>query len=152
MKESPDNKRLEQLLRSSILVASGFMGTDTRSFSEIIDADSAELAKLDYTTEQLAGWMRQITKLAVAGLGTWVRIDDNKEASVQEAKGSLVCPWPHAGRYAKRITTVRDLRSGESIRWSDLNTHLIDQHGFFGGRGSMFRIEPRDLVKKLFQS
>lgn len=151
MKESPDNQRLEQLLRSSKLVAGGFMGTDTRSFREVIDADSAELAKLDYTTEQLAGRMQQITKLAIAGLGTWVRVDDNKEASVQEAKGSLVCPWPHAGRYAKRITTVRNVRSGESICWSDLNTHLIGQHGFFGGKGSMFRIEPGDIVKKLFQ-
>lgn len=152
MKESPDNQRLEQLLRSSKLVAGGFMGSDTRSFSEVIDADSAELANLGYTTEQLAERMRQITKLAIAGLGTWVRVDVNKEAAVQEAKGFLICPWPHTGRYAKRITTFRDVLSGESIRFSDLNTHLIGQHCFFGGRGSMFRIDPRDLVKRLFSS
>jgi hypothetical protein len=152
MKESPDNQKLEQLLRSSILVAGGFMGSDTRSFSEVIDADSAELAKLGYTNDQLARRMRQITKLAIPGLGTWVQAGDNKQAAVQEARGSLVCPWPHAGRYAKRITTVRDVRSGESIRWSDLNTHLIGQHGFFGGKGSMFRIEPGDLVRTIFKT
>lgn len=149
MKQSPDNQKLEQILRSSKLVADGFMGTETRSFWEVIDADSAELARLGFTNEQLAERMRQITKLAIKGLGTWVRIDDNKEASVQEAKGSLVCPWPHPGRYAKRITTVRDVRSGECVSWSDLNTHLIGQHGFFGGRGSMFRIEPGQIVRKV---
>lgn len=151
MKQSPDNQKLEQILRSSKLVAGGFMGTDTRSFSEVIDADSTELVRLGFTNEQVAGRMRQITKLAIKGLGTWVRIDDNKEASVQEAKGSLVCPWPHPGRYAKRITTVRDVRSGECVSWSDLNTHLIDQHGFFGGRGSMFRIEPGQVVRKILK-
>ena len=127
------------------------MGTDTRSFWEVIDADSVELTRLGFTNEQLSERMRQITKLAVKGLGTWIRIDDNKEASVQEAKGSLVCPWPHQGRYAKRITTVRDVRSGECVSWSDLNMHLIGQHGFFGGRGSMFRIEPAQIVRKVFE-
>jgi hypothetical protein len=41
MKESPDNQKLEQLLRSSKLVAGGFMGSDTRTFSEVTDADLA---------------------------------------------------------------------------------------------------------------
>lgn len=126
------------------------MGSDTRSFSEVIDADSAELARLGFTNEQLAGRMQQITKPAIKGLGTWVRIDANKEASVEEAKGSLVCPWPHPGRYAKRITTVRNIQSGECISFSDLNTHLIGRHGFFGGRGSMFRIEPKQVVRMIF--
>jgi len=152
MKESPNNQKLERLLRSSILVAGGFMGSETRNFTEVIDADSAELARLRFTNEQLAERMRQITKSAIAGLGAWVRIDGNKEAAVQEAKGSLVCPWPHAGRYAKRITTLRDVRTGESIRWSDLNTHMIGEHGFFGGKGSMFRIEPGEIVRIIFQA
>lgn len=151
MKESPENQKLEQLLRLSRLVSGGFMGSDTRSISEVIDADSTELTRLGFTKEQLAGRMQQITKLAIPGLGTWVRVDDTKEVSVQEAKGSLVCPWPHPGRYAKRITTIRDVQSSESIQWSDLNIHLIGQHGFFGGRGSMFRIEPGALVRNIFQ-
>lgn len=150
MKESPDTQRLEALLRSSALVAGGFMGSDPRSFIEVIDADLAELRRLGYTNDQLAQRMQQITKLAIPGLGTWVRIDESKEARVQEAKGSLVCPWPHPGQYAKRITTVRDTVSGKSVRWSDLNTHLTGQHGFFGGKGSMFRVEPREVVRTIF--
>ncbi|MFC1637238.1 hypothetical protein ACFL5Z_20660, partial [Planctomycetota bacterium] len=136
-------------LRSSGLVAGGFMGSDTRSFSEVIDADAAALARLDYTKEQLAGRMEEITKRAIAGLGTWVRINESKQVCVQEFKGSLVCPWPHAGRYAKRITTLRNTNTGETIRWSDLNAHLIGRHGFFGGRGSIFRVEPREAVKMI---
>jgi hypothetical protein len=146
MKESPPDKKLDEVLRSSKLVAGGFMGHDTRSASEIVDADAAELSRGGFTKEQAAARMRHITRIAKSGLGTWVRVDDNLEAKVDEARGRLVCPWPHPGRFAKRVTSVRVIATGMSIRWSDLNIHLIGEHGFFEGKGSSFRIEPKDLV------
>ena len=150
MKESPHDKKLDEVLRSSKLVASGFMGHDTRSVSEIVDADTAELSRGGFTKEQVATRMRQITDIAKAGLGTWVRIDENLQAKVDEARGRLVCPWPHPGTLLKRITSIRQTETGASIRWSDLNIHLIGEHGFFEGKGSNFRIEPAELVAIIF--
>ena len=147
MKESPQDKKLDEILRSSKLVAGGFMGVDRREVREIIDADATELAGLDLTREQVAERMQQITDLAKSGLGTWVRIDENLEAKVEEARGWLVCPWPHPGRFAKRITSLRSSRMGPSLSWSDLNIHLIGKHGFFEGKGSRFRIEPKNIVQ-----
>ena len=126
------------------------MGHDTRSVSEVIDADAAELSRLGFTKEQAAERMRQITQVAISGLGTWVQVGDDLEGKVDEAKGRLICPWPHKGKLAKRITMVKVVETGESIRWSDLNTHLISEHGFFEGKGSNFRIEPRKLVRIIF--
>ena len=40
MKQSPDMQKLEQMLRSSVLVAGGFMGNDVRVVTEIIEADA----------------------------------------------------------------------------------------------------------------
>jgi hypothetical protein len=123
------------------------MGHDERGVLEVIDADIAMLARLGLTKEQVASRMRHITDRAIGGLGTWVRIDEHLEAKVDEARGRLVCPWPHAGRFAKRITSVKLLSTGQIIRWSDLSIHLIGEHGFFEGRGSGFRIEPAELVR-----
>jgi len=39
MKQSPQDKNLEGMLRSGRLVAGGFLGTDTRSLEEIIAED-----------------------------------------------------------------------------------------------------------------
>ncbi|MFQ6035029.1 MAG: hypothetical protein ACE5NM_04165 [Sedimentisphaerales bacterium] len=150
MKESPQMQKLNDLLRSSKLVAGGFMGSDTRSVSEIIDADAAQLARFGFTARQVAARMQQITDVAKTALGNWVKIDDKRQAQVQEAKGAIVCPWPHPGRFTKRVTTVNLIESDKSIYWSDLNIHLITQHGFFEGKGSNFRIEPEILTKIIF--
>ena len=53
-------------------------------------------------------------------------------------------------RFAKRVTTIKLTESGEAISWSDLNIHLIEEHGFFEGKGSAFRIEPGELVRVIF--
>ncbi|MBN1807140.1 MAG: hypothetical protein JW837_17970 [Sedimentisphaerales bacterium] len=150
MKESPKTKKLNQILRSSKLVAGGFMGDDSRSFTEVIDTDCFLISKLGYTTEQIAERMQEITDTAKKGLGNWIKIDDKLKAVTEESKGSLTCPWPHLGRYIKRITTVERYDTGETIRWSDLNIHLIAEHNFFEGRGAMFRIEPYKLVSTIF--
>ena len=150
MKESPQMRKLEQMLRSSKLAAGGFMGADSRSLAEIVDADTSELSKLGYRIEQIAARMQEITDAAIAGLGNWVRIDDKRQAVVAEARGFAICPWPHSGRYVKRVTTVELLDSDATVHWSDLNIHMIAEHSFFEGKGSTFRLEPAKLVAVVF--
>jgi hypothetical protein len=150
VKESPESKKLEEVLRSSKLVAGGFMGEDNRSVSEVISTDAAELSKLGYSIEEIAKRMQEITNEATKALGNWIDIDEKLRVVVEEAKGLLVCPWPHPGGYDKRVTTVELKKTGESIFWSDLNIHLIAEHGFFEGKGSAFRVEPKKLIDVIF--
>ncbi len=149
-KKSPQEIHLEKMLRSSKLVSEGFMGDDERDLYEIIDADAHAVAELGRTTAELAERMREVTKAAVPALGNWVDVDDKRRAKVDEAKGVVICPWPEPGRFAKRVTTVQNSSTGESIYYSDLNVHLIEAHGFFEGKGSRFRMEPEKLVRILF--
>lgn len=150
MKRSPDAKRLEKVLRCSRLVAGGFMGKDSRILEEIIEADGAELTRLGTTPEAIGVRMREMTERGREGLGTAVRFDPKREVVVDENRGQTVCPWPHAGGYPKTVTTLRRLDTGETAMWSELSRHLIEAHGFFQGRGSPFRLEPRELVSILF--
>ncbi len=150
MKKSPDTNKLEEILKSPAFSATGFMGADTRNLAEIIDADMAEVARLGYTPHQIAERMQQITDKAKSALGNWIKIDDTHSAMITEVKGRIPCPWPHAGNFAKRVTTLKDMQTGRQIHFSDLNIHLVAEHNFFEGRGSPFRIDPKEIVEMLF--
>ncbi len=150
MKQSPDNRRLEEILRSSKIVGQGLLGTDTRRVEEIIEADRATLSNLALTPTQVAFRMQYITNQAIQVLGNWADIDDQRKARVQEAKGRLICPWPHPVYCDKRVTILRRIDLNSEIQWSDLNIHMIGEHGFFEGRGSRFRLEPQGLVSMIF--
>ncbi len=150
MKSSPKIQKLEEVLRSSNIAAGGFLGSDGRPLEEIIEADIHTAKHLGFGCHQIAQRMQQITDTAISRLGQQVEIDENIIASVDEWKGQVVCPWPHRGRFAKRITRVKNLKNNRQIVWSDLNIHLIAEHNFFEGVGSMFRLEPAELIKIIF--
>ena len=151
MKMSPQDKKLDAMLRSSMLVAGGFMGDDGRAVREVIEADAATLRRCGINAAMVARRMRELTRLAGEGLGTWVDVDGGRlRVMSEDYKGLLVCPWGHSGRYNKRVTIVECPRSDRTLMWSDLNIHLIEVHGFFEGKGSTFRVEPEEAVEILF--
>jgi hypothetical protein len=126
------------------------MGADSRGVDEVIAEDRAVLEKLGYNAAQVAMRLQELRDLARPALGNWVKISDVLEVKSEDYKGFIVCPWPHAGRFEKRITTAQRLDTNQSASWSDLNIHLIKEHNFFEGKGSFFRIEPQDLIRVLF--
>jgi hypothetical protein len=150
MKQSPQDKKLDEVLHASILVAGGFMGSDRRTAQEVIEADRATLESLGIRAAPLAQRMREVTRVAESGLGTWVDWAGGLRVMVEDYKGDLVCPWPHGGHYHKRVTTLECPHTHNKLMWTDLNVHLIEAHGFFEGRGSAFRVEPLEAVRFLF--
>jgi hypothetical protein len=150
MKQSPQDKNLEQVLRSGKLTIGGFMGADLRRIHEIIAQDTASLIKLGYSCSQIARRLQELRDTARPELGNWVKISKVLLVKSEDYKGLIVCPWPHAGGFEKRITTAQRLDTNQSASWSDLNIHLIKEHHFFEGKGSFFRIEPQEMVNVIF--
>lgn len=150
MKRSPNELRLEEMLRSSKIVHGGFLGPDRRPPEEVIEEDLEALHLLKKTSHQVAEKMQALRDAAVPQLGNWTQAGERFEVKYEDYKGSQTCPWPHPGRYQKGITTCRRTDTEQSLFWSDLNIHLIREHGFFQGRGSSYRLEPKELVHFLF--
>ena len=153
MKKKPlQAKTLETQLRSSAIVAGGFMGADPRSLAAIIAADAAELATRGITPDQLGQRMAEITRQAAAGLGMPVAVGSGLTAAAEESRGVLACPWDCGAHAVKTVTTVTRTDTGAAIRWSDLSAHMIAAHGFFQGRGAAYRLEPHDVISVLFHN
>lgn len=150
MKKSPQEKKLEDMLKSCKFSSSGFLGTDTRNLWEIIDQDATIVARSGKTMEEVAARMQYISNIGAEGLGDWVEVGGKLRVMVDDNRGFLPCPWPHHVRCLKRITTVINSETNTSVRWSELNIHLVKEHGFFEGLGSPFRIDPAVLIKTIF--
>ena len=150
MKKSPQFRKLEEMLKNPKFSATGFMGNDRRTLWEIIDGDSADVCRAGKTMEEVADRMQEITNVGVEGLGDWVPVGQSLLVMVDDNRGVIPCPWPHHVRCLKRITTVHNISTDRKLRWSELNVHLIREHGFFEGKGSPFRLEPSVLIETIF--
>ena len=150
MKKSQQTQKLEEVLRSSKIVSGGFLGTDTRSLEEIIQDDLTVVYKAGYTQKKIAERMYHLTRISISQLGMWTDSGDGVKVFSIDYKGAIVCPWPHIGKFAKRITHAQNIKTGKQICWTDLQIHMIAEHGFFEGRGSFFRLEPLELIDMIF--
>ncbi|NLO37677.1 MAG: hypothetical protein GX112_15195 [Clostridiaceae bacterium] len=142
MKQSPEQREIEENLKPGAFSADGFLGTDTRSLADIIRDDQALVLSLGLTHQAIARQLSALTALGLPSLGAPVPSGDHLEVVVTDYRGFIPCPFRDYVREEKRLTVCRDRRTGETIRWTDLNVHMIAAHGFYEGRGSPFRVEP----------
>ncbi|MDH7598536.1 MAG: hypothetical protein QHH07_02720 [Sedimentisphaerales bacterium] len=149
MSQDPDLLgKVELSLRSSPALSTSFLGKDHRPVAEIIAADAATLARLGITATDLAKRMQGLAAIARQNLEVPVVVG-RIEVYCQQWKGRIGCPWPGCGLFDKTVTVARHLDKGIAASWTDLNMHLIAEHGFFEGIGSPFRVEPQVLVQLL---
>lgn len=144
-----DINNFEKLLEEGELSHDGFMGTDTRSYSEIINADSKTVAQLGLTNNQIAARLAELTE---AGSDIYERdteIENKFIVHVRSDRGPM--PDPFGGSPLRKGDTIlKDKTSGKEFIWNALTIRFIAEHGFFSGIGSQYRLEPKELAEYLF--
>lgn len=149
MKESVQMKKIEARMAPGVISLDGFLGADGRPLSEILAADGAEAARLGLSHEKIGERMRRVRDAGASGLGEAVHLAPHFEVRVDSDRGGLACPFGDKGGVRKTVTTVLNKKLGRSIRYTDLNIHMIEAHGFYEGKGSPFRLEIADLAQIL---
>jgi hypothetical protein len=150
MKETPKNKQIFKNLRPGQLSIDGFLGDDKRHYFEIICSDRIELDRLDLTTKTIADRLQYFTDAAFESYDGSVIIDEKYEVDYVSYRGKLICPFIHQGVYRKGSITLKNLEKDIEICWTPLNIHMIREHCFFEGKGSVHRLEPAILKEALF--
>ncbi|MHC1786807.1 MAG: hypothetical protein AB9880_07085 [Christensenellales bacterium] len=145
MKQNPKNEQTRANLQAGKLAKEGFLGGDTRAVEEIIASDAASLQGRGLNPQDLAAAMLSLTRLGLAGMGSWVDTKDYT-VKVEEFMGFMPCPFRDGRRAAKRNTEARSKATGKTLTWTDMGLHLIQAHGFFQGEGSAYRLDPLELA------
>lgn len=148
MKLTPHEKEIQSLFLPGTISKDGFLGNDPRHVHEIIEADRRELQRLGCSQGAVADCMDYFIEEGKKGLETPIDLGQFT-VQVRWQRGLILCPFGEKRRLPKLIATVWNKKREYSIRFSQLNVHMIREHGFFEGRGSAFRLDPSELVSIL---
>jgi len=150
MKQTPEEKKIQDKMAPGILSLQGFLGDDKRNLYEIIREDEKKILQIGKTKEEIAERMLHFTNQAFESYDGSIIIEEKFEIEYKSVRGRVICPFPDPGSYQKGKINFKNLENNISLSWSPLNIHMIKAHGFFEGIGSANRLEPEILVKALF--
>jgi hypothetical protein len=149
MKQTVQLTRIQEKMKPGIITRDGFLGTDNRNLIDMLVEDDATVKRMDLTHAQIAQRMVDLREAGLRGLGNFISVEPHYEVRVDSVRGKLPCPFGDPGIFQKTNTTVKNLKNGKELTFTDLHIHMIGSHGFYEGRGSLFRLEPDVLVETL---
>jgi hypothetical protein len=135
--------------------ASGFL-TPGSSLADVLARDADTVRRLGVDLQAIGERLRELLR---AGEGSDVfqpTVVGDFEVEVLHQRGLITCPWapeefevcpvgqgarPTANRFI-----IRHRPTGNRIEGFELSIHLICDHGFFGGPGTRYRIDPERLA------
>lgn len=149
MKQTVQMKLIQEKMKPGVITRDGFLGPDRRNLIDILIEDEETVKRLGLSHQQIAQRMLEFRNAGMSGLGEFISIEPHFEVRVDSVRGKLPCPFGDPGIFPKTNITVRNLEKNEDITYTDLHIHLIGSHGFYEGKGSVFRLDPKSLVDAL---
>lgn len=149
MKQTPQEKKLYENFKPGKITKEGFLGDDIRHIHNIIEEDTHTVTRLGVSTQQIADRLQYFIEEGKKGLESVVDLGDYT-TYVRWSRGMLPSPFSDPKRlYHKIVATVVNKKLQKELKYTQLNVHMIRDHGFFEGRGSVFRLEPEEVVEVL---
>jgi len=149
MKQSKILDNIQDQMKPGKITLSGFLGNDDRKLIDILIEDDAVVKRMDLTHEDIAQKMIYFKDKGLKGLGEFIKVPPHFEVRVDSVRGKIPCPFGDPGVFKKINTTVKNLDKNMEITYTDLNIHMIYAHGFYEGKGSDFRLEPKKIITTL---
>jgi len=146
MKQTPQEKHVYENFLPGKITKDGFLGNDTRHIHDIVEEDVHTLTRLGVTQEQIADRLQFFIEEGKQGLETPVTVGDFVSQVIWR-RGMLPSPFGDPKRlYHKIVATVKNTKLDKELAYTQLNVHMIRDHGFFEGHGSVFRLDPEKVV------
>lgn len=143
MKRTPQDKQIEARLCEGEWTLTGCLGDDPLG-TDRIEIDRAKVMGLGVDLSALADELDSLWQAGGARCNAPSVLACGLTVTVEEARGKIACPFDHPGTYAKGVMTV--VLPDRQLRFSPLSIHMMRAHGFLGGKGSAYRVEPEDLA------
>jgi hypothetical protein len=126
---------------------------------DVLAEDAHTLIELRVTAEQIGCRLAEL--LQSAAKSDWFRPfrTGGYGVEIHRRRGLIACPWASdefescatgkGGHPTANQFVIRRKGTRQRLEGYELSVHLIRDHAFFGGPGSVFRVEPRQAVAVL---
>jgi hypothetical protein len=149
MKQTSALDRAQENMRPGAITLDGMLGHDPRKLVDILTEDDATVKRLGTTHHAIAQRLRTLREAGAKGLGLATDAEDHHYVvRVDDVRGKLPCPFEDCV-VQKTFVEVTIQAGSETLIFTDLNIHMIEEHGFYEAHGSPFRLDPARLIKVL---
>jgi hypothetical protein len=136
----------------------GYLRRET-DLAGLLKSDGERMRALGVEPRSVGVKLREL--LTAAGSSDFARprrVGDY-QVEIHRKRGMITCPWApgemevcqagHGSFATANRFSIKHKPSRRSLTGFELTVHMIEGHGFFGGPGTRFRIEPEDTVALL---
>lgn len=127
----------------------GFLGRDEKLLDVMASDNELVLGELKLDHQRIARHLRILAALAPEDEQTEVAYQGRRfRIAVQTWRGYQESPF-HDGTKTNEDVTVTDVETGERLTYSLLVPDMIERYGFYEGKGTPYRVDPRRVVEVL---
>ncbi|MBN2875423.1 MAG: hypothetical protein JXM71_10045, partial [Spirochaetales bacterium] len=87
MRNTQAERNAHERMSPGVITAQGFLGTDTRSLADIVEADVEEFRRLDIDPDDAAAFLERLRDEGQRGLGEPTGVGDHLVVTVGDARG-----------------------------------------------------------------
>lgn len=148
MKQTPELDRIQEKMKPGVLTLKGFLGYDDRKLADIIFEDHQTLNRLHVNADQICAILNDLGERGRDLMEQEVKVDERYLIKVRDDRGKIPSPWGD-GLFEKSDIELTDTQTGKKLKWNQLTLKLALAHGFFGGYGSEYRLDPAEVCEIL---
>jgi hypothetical protein len=142
---------LEQDMRpgakSKVGSQKGFLGTDERLLNVLAEDNKYVVEELGLTHQELAKHLHVMGVLAFKEKGGAILYHGRRfKATGIASCGYQFSPF-YDGTKTNSQAVIQNLDTGKEIAYSLLVPHMIERYGFYEGKGTPYRVEPRQVME-----
>jgi hypothetical protein len=140
---------LERLMRPGALSMAGFLGKGEKLL-DVLAADNRHVVEeLGLTHQELAMHLHVLAALGQRQPGKdFTYCGRRFRVRIVGTHGFQDSPF-RDGTRTSREATVQNVATGKTLWYSLLVPHLIERYGFYEGKGTRFRVDPRKVIEVL---
>ena len=154
MKMTEQYKKAQENMKVGVIAAEGYLGQDHRPLVDIIEADEETMKNLGLDWDDVVSQLKLLMEEGSKGLGEPITVKNTWRVRVDETRGTLPSPWEDGIFHKVNVEVHRLDESGKELTpgliYNELCLHMIEKYHFLQGKGSSFRLDPRDIQKILF--